>query len=120
MKLSTSNLAASADFLVAYIEEAHPLEMNHFPKNIEVEEHKSMQDRLAAAKLLVDVSGVEEFPCPIVVDKMDNSASHAYGALPERLFIIRNDKVAYKGGEGPYFYDIDEMEKKLREIIGDE
>ena len=70
MKLCSSDLADSADFLLVYIEEAHPANKNHFAENIDVSEHKSMEDRIAAAKMLVEVSGEDEFPCRIVVDPM--------------------------------------------------
>ena len=117
MKLASSDLADLADFLLIYIEEAHPSEKKHFEENIVVKEHKALKDRINAAEMLVEVAGEEEFPCPIVVDKMDNAASHAYGALPERLFIVKDGAVVFVGGEGPYLYDINKMEKKLREIV---
>ena len=44
---------------------------------------------------------------------MDNKANKAYGALPERLYILLNGKIAYMGGQGPFGYKIDEVEDWL-------
>ena len=106
-----------ADFLVVYIQEAHPSEGGHFDGNIPIADHKSMQDRIAAAETMVEEAEIAKFPCPIVIDKMDNAANHAYGALPERLFIVMDGRVLYVGGEGPQDYVLTEAEDKLRDIL---
>ena len=41
MKLASSDLADLADFLLIYLEEAHPSEKKHFEENIVVKEHKA-------------------------------------------------------------------------------
>jgi len=42
---------------------------------------------------------------PALVDEMDDAVAAAYGAMPERLYLISRDgKVAYKGGIGPMFF----------------
>ncbi len=42
---------------------------------------------------------------PAVVDEMDDAVGRAYGAMPERLYLIGVDgRVAYKGGVGPMFF----------------
>ena len=46
---------------------------------------------------------------------MTNEATHAYGAWPERLFIIQEAKIAYEGGTGPYNYDVTELRRWLRD-----
>ena len=120
-RLCESEISDLADFLIVYIEEAHPAEKKHFAKNIEVNTHHSLTDRVNAAKMLItEACGEdgEEFPCPVVVDTMDNATNYAYGALPERLYIIKDGKVAYVGGEGPFDYRPKEMEQKLRELLG--
>lgn len=51
---------------------------------------------------------------PILVDTMSNEALKAYGALPERLYIIQGGKVVYEGGEGPRYYKPTEVKTWLQ------
>ena len=44
---------------------------------------------------------------------MDNEATRAYGAYPERLFIIQEGKIVYEGGTGPYNYRLPEVRQWL-------
>ena len=44
---------------------------------------------------------------------MQNEANDAYGAWPERLYIIQQGKIVYEGGTGPYNYNLGEVEKWL-------
>ena len=44
---------------------------------------------------------------------MENSVSKAFGAFPERLFIIQDKKIAYEGGMGPFFYNLEEVRDSL-------
>lgn len=48
-----------------------------------------------------------------MVDTMDDEATKAYGAFPERLFIIQQGKIVYEGGMGPYNYDLEEVKNWL-------
>jgi hypothetical protein len=62
---------------------------------------KSKSLRNEAASLLQQ----EDVKCPILVDTMDNKCSLAYGAFPERYYIIHNGKIVLFNGLGPEFYD---------------
>ena len=44
--------------------------------------------------------------CPLLVDFMEDKANKAYGALPERIYVLMNGKIAYMGGQGPFGYKI--------------
>ena len=48
---------------------------------------------------------------------MGNSASVAYGALPERLVILHRGRVAFIGGPGPEAYSIDAARRALVELL---
>ena len=48
---------------------------------------------------------------PVLVDFMDDRCNKAYGAAPERLYILLNGKVAYMGGVD---YKLDEVESWLK------
>lgn len=56
-----------------------------------------------------------KFDCPVVVDTMDDEASKAYGGLPIRLYIIKNNKIELAGGMGPTFYAPKEVEQWLKD-----
>jgi hypothetical protein len=50
---------------------------------------------------------------------MDNAIGEAYGAAPERLYVIDTDgRVANLGGAGPHFFDLDEWEQAIEVCVG--
>ena len=104
-----SSYADVADFVTVYIEEAHAADGWAFNKNIVINAHRKLEDRIEAAKTLL----AQKPPIPIVCDDMDDAANYAYGGLYERLFVIHRGMVAYEGGLGPLFYCVDEIEDWL-------
>lgn len=90
-----------ADFLVVYIAEAHSTDGWAFTNNLDINQHRSLEERLSAAQILVQ----KEPLCPVVVDEMTNVAAIKYGAMPERLYVLQAGKVVYKGNMGPWGYD---------------
>lgn len=57
---------------------------------------------------------MEELPsCPVVLDTMQNLCSAKYAALPERLYILQEGKVIYKGNMGPWGYKPEEVRSAL-------
>ncbi|CAH3161062.1 unnamed protein product [Porites lobata] len=103
------------DFLLLYIEEAHPTDGWAFENNYNIPQHRTTQERCQAAKLL-------QAQCPAVevqvaVDTMWNTANAVYGAIPERLYIIKDSTVLYQGGVGPFRYDLSEMQSCLSHMI---
>uniref|UniRef100_A0A8C8VQR3 Iodothyronine deiodinase n=1 Tax=Pelusios castaneus TaxID=367368 RepID=A0A8C8VQR3_9SAUR len=89
-----------ADFLIIYIEEAHAIDGWAFKNNIVIENHRNLQDRKKAAEFLLK----ENPSYPVVLDTMENLSSSKYAALPERLYLLREGKIVYKGGVGPWNY----------------
>lgn len=56
---------------------------------------------------------------PLLLDGMDNAVDNAYGAWPERLYVIgQGGTVLYQGGKGPYGFDPEELERFLVETLG--
>lgn len=104
------NFDKVADFLTVYISEAHPTDDWRWNNNIEIQQHKNLIERCDAAKRLQESCSCT---APIVVDSMQNEANDAYGAWPERLYIIQQGKIVYEGGTGPYNYNLGEVEKWL-------
>ncbi|KAG8436877.1 hypothetical protein GDO86_007823 [Hymenochirus boettgeri] len=98
-----------ADFLIIYIDEAHAADGWALKNNLDIKKHQSLQDRLVAAKRLL-----EELPsCPVVLDTMKNLCSAKYAALPERLYILKEGKIMYKGKMGPWGYKPEEVRSVL-------
>lgn len=88
--------------------------MLFWQNNPKILQHRTIEERRAAAKLLQPY-------CPdevsIVVDTMCDAANAAYGAIPERLYVIKDDVISYQGGVGPFSYDLAEVETCLTQIF---
>ena len=57
------------------------------------------------------------FSFPMLLDGMDNAAENKYCSWPDRLYIIGADgKIAYQGGMGPLYFDVDEFEQELNRL----
>lgn len=63
-----------------------------FGSNVDINNHRSLEERLSAAQILVK----EDPLCPVVVDEMTDVAVMKYGAMPERLYVLQAGKVLYK------------------------
>lgn len=100
-----------ADFLIVYICEAHPTDEWRWNNNVEIQQHRTIQERLEAAEMLKKKS---KCSAPVVVDTMANKTNSAYGAWPERFFIIQEGKLVYVGGTGPYNYSLPEVRSWLK------
>lgn len=61
---------------------------------MDIKSHRNLQDRLRAARLLLDRSP----QCPVVVDTMKDQSSSCYAALPERLYVLQEGRILYKVG----------------------
>lgn len=58
---------------------------------------------------VADISPASPYFC----DPIDDNTRFAFEAWPERLFIIADGKVAYRGGEGPFDYKTEEVAEWL-------
>jgi len=88
-----------ADFVVVYIEEAHPTDGWAYSGNYVINQHRTIKDRLTAAATLT------ASPLPgnmtVVADSMTDEMTKAYGGLYERLYVIHSGMVSYQGQRGP-------------------
>jgi len=76
---------------------------------------KTEEERHAAAQRCVD--GLE-LTLPTVVDAMDNSTNHAYGAWPDRMYVIGTDgKITYGAEPGPWGFDVDLWEEAIKDVL---
>jgi len=109
-----------ADFLTVYVREAHPTDEWQMKSNVKDDvcyaQPRNLSDRLAIAN---DFIKRFQFPLPFGVDDMNNAANDAYAAWPERLYIIENGKIAYRGGMGPFNYSPSEVRTWLATRYGE-
>ena len=51
---------------------------------------------------------------PMVVDGVDNAVASAYGGWPDRPYLVgRDGRIAFQGGEGPFGFKPDELERAI-------
>jgi len=102
-----------ADFLTIYIKEAHPQDEWTFRLIAnKIKQAKKIEDRFAAAEEFV--SQYQPHPSiHVVVDEMNDACRIAYGAYPERLYVVEEEVIMYKGGIGPHDYRMEEVERWL-------
>ena len=110
-----------ADFLTVYIREAHPQDEWQMESNVTdgtcYLQPRSLEDRVAIAN---DFVKRFQYPIPLGVDAMADTAKAFYAAWPERLYIIEGGKIAYKGGIGPFHYHPEEVRAWLEKRFPEE
>ena len=108
------------EFFVVYVQEAHPTDGWQTDSNIQegvlYRQHQSYDEREEVAQSCsIDL----HIGLPILIEEMDNAIDEAYGAAPERLYLVGGDgRVAYHGGAGPHFFDLDEWEAAIEVCVG--
>ncbi|KAG9481748.1 hypothetical protein GDO78_010790 [Eleutherodactylus coqui] len=108
-----------ADFLLVYIDEAHPSDGWAAPGvgTYEVKKHRNQDDRCAAANKLLEKYSLPS-QCQVVADCMDNNANVAYGVSFERVCIVQRQKIVYLGGKGPFYYNLKEVRQWMEQKFG--
>ena len=106
-------------FFVVYVQEAHPTDGWQVDSNVEegilYQQHQTYAEREAVASTC---SLNLKLSVPVLVEEMDNAIDEAYGAAPERLYLIGQDgRVAYHGGAGPHFFDLDAWERAIEASV---
>jgi len=84
------SLADKVDFLFIYITEAHAQDEWPLGNFVNIKQHTSNEERLAAAKEFMAKS---KFKYPIVCDTIKNEFCNSYSVWPERWFIINQKKI---------------------------
>ncbi len=112
------SLGGKIKFFGVYIREAHAegedQVIRNLDENVIFEQPETADERaeVAAACMLR-----YNFSFPMLLDGMDNDAEHKYQSWPDRLYIIGGDgKIAYRGGMGPLYFDVDEFEGELNKL----
>ena len=108
-------------FVVVYIREAHPEEgwvvTPNRDEGILVNDPTSTDERVeVAATCAINL----QIRIPVVVDEVDDEIALAYGALPDRLYLVGQDgSVAFQGERGPFGFDPKALEDAIRTTVGD-
>lgn len=102
-------------FCVVYIREAHPedgwvLHVNR-DEGIEVSDPISNDERHDVAATCALRLAIR---MPVVIDPVDDQVSRAYGALPDRLYLVgHGGHVAFQGDMGPAGFRPDDLEAAI-------
>ncbi len=104
------------DFVVVYIREAHPedgwvVSMNR-DEDIAFDDPTTTEERTeAAASCAIGL----RIRMPVVVDEIDDALARAYGALPDRLYLVgRGARIVYQGAPGPFGFDPAALEAAIQ------
>ena len=103
-------------FFSVYIREAHAQGEDQVPRNLEED---VIFDQPATSDERAEVAAAcmlrYNFSFPMLLDNMENEAEEKYNSWPDRLYLIGpNGKIAYQGGMGPLYFDVDEFEGAVR------
>ncbi len=56
---------------------------------------------------------------PVVVDRVNDEVARAYGALPDRLYLVgRGGRVAFQGDPGPFGFRPDDLARAIETELG--
>ena len=84
---------------------------------MQYDQPKTLGQRLFIANQFLSdpLLGAHSRDVPVYVDDLDNSLELAFEARPERLYIVENGRIAFRGGVGPYQYSLPAVRKWLLE-----
>ncbi len=111
----SQKVAGRVDFLVVYIREAHPedgwvVTMNR-DQDIALDDPTTTGERTDVAESCALRLAIK---MPVVVDEIDDAVASAYGALPDRLYLVgRGGHVAFQGEPGPFGFRPADLEKAI-------
>ncbi len=111
-----NNFKDQVEFFLVYVREAHPSDGWQVDANVEEDiifrQHQSFEEREEVATAFCSMRHIE---IPTLIEEMDNGVDDAYGAAPTRLYLVGTDgKVAYHGGAGPHFFDVEEWGEAIK------
>ena len=103
-------------FLVVYIREAHPddgwVSEGNRAQDIHVYDPTTEEERAEVAQACAMALDIE---MTVLVDGIDDTVASAYGALPDRLYLVgRDGRIAYQGEKGPKGFKPEVLEAAIR------
>lgn len=106
------------EFVVVYIREAHPEEgwvvSPNRDQGILINDPETTEDRTEVAETCALRLKIR---MPVVVDDVDDRIASAYGALPDRLYLIeKGGRIAYQGERGPWGFKPEELAQAIEAL----
>ena len=103
------------EFLVVYIREAHPEAGGVVTPNRSDDIRISDPTTTAARTEVATTCALRlQITMPVVVDEIDDEIASAYGALPDRLYLIqRGGSIEFQGDAGPWGFKPDALESAI-------
>ncbi|NNC89594.1 MAG: hypothetical protein HKN82_14155 [Akkermansiaceae bacterium] len=115
MQATYEKYKKDVDFYLVYLKEAHASDGPRPNRQIEIEQHKTLDDRRAAASSCV---AELDLSLPLLIDDMRDTVGNAFAGHPDRLFILSPDgTIAYRGDRGPRGFRVDEMTAALDKLL---
>ncbi len=105
---------------MVYIREAHPedgwvVSMNR-DQGIAVVDPTSNEERLEVASACALRLAIR---MPVVVDDVDDAIASAYGALPDRLYLVgEGGRIVFQGEPGPWGFDPQALQAAIEALVG--
>ena len=105
---------------MVYIREAHPEEgwvvTPNRDEQILINDPTTTDERVEVAQSCALSLKIR---MPVVVDDVDDEIASAYGALPDRLYLIdSNGQVAFQGEPGPWGFDPGALDTAIANLVG--
>ena len=103
------------EFVVVYIREAHPedgwvIAMNREEEIAFDDPTNDAERHEVAATCALRL----KIRMPVVIDEIDDKIASAYGALPDRLYLIgKGGTVTFQGDPGPWGFDPNKLEEAI-------
>jgi hypothetical protein len=102
-------------FFVVYIREAHPEDgwvlASNRREGVAIDDPASDAERADAAEACALRLRLR---LPVLIDGLDDAVARAYGAWPDRLYLIGTDgRVSFQGGEGPFGFLPEDLEAAI-------
>ncbi len=106
-------------FCVVYIREAHPEEGWVLSTNRDMDIRVNDPTTDAERHDVAVACGLRlSIRMPVVIDAIDDKIARAYGALPDRLYLIgKGGRVAFQGALGPAGFRPHELELAIEEEL---
>lgn len=107
-------------FYVVYIKEAHPEDgwvvTHNREEEISVLDPRSDEERVETADVCMVRTAIR---MPMLIDGIDNATASAYGAWPDRLYLIGADgNIAFQGDPGPFGFIPERLQTAIENELG--
>ncbi|MCH8949644.1 MAG: deiodinase [Chloroflexi bacterium] len=108
------------EFLVVYIQEAHPSDGWQMQINVDEDVVYAQPKSFDEREHVAEACSLElKLDIPTLVDDMEDSTDLAYSALPDRLYLIGIDgRIAYRSERGPMGFRPEELEAAIKDYLG--